>query len=534
MLDLSLKEQGLELAKCESDVWHFLTNYAYILDRSKGIVKFLPWKHLYLVVQTVEGHTRIVILKARQIGISWLMAGIGLHTALFKPGSAVLFFSRREAEAIEMKERAKFMWRNLPDWMRQPIGKDNDELLTFPVMDSKIQSFPAVEGSGRSESATLLVLDEWAYHRYAEEIYSATLPAVEHGTLIGVSTANGMGNLFANIYWEARRGENSFVPIFFPYDVLPGRNEEWWNTQKSDMPLYLALQEYPKEEADAFMVAGTCMFSAERLHEATTFDADRRIGQAEIYNEYDPTHSYMAGVDTALGVAGGDFSCCHIIDEFTGDLAARLRARIPLDQFVDNLYQLLVTYGEPFVTIEEQPQGRYVAKGLIDRKYKKHRLYHQTKDNPTWRSTETLRHEVLAELEEAIRTKQYHIHCKETVSEFLQFGYNAEKRKFEALSGHDDEVIASALAWHGKVAGPIKLNDFTPKSYIGGTSGIVTVDDVDWSNPDPFEGLTVVECPVCEGERFVDNEPCHLCDGLGRVMVKANNEGYEILVDAER
>lgn len=489
-----------------------------------GAIPYEPWPHLrqFNEITNNPSYSRIVVLKARQLGISWDLAIDALHNGLFVPGSNSLMFSRRQVESIEMKERAKFVWRYLPDFLRLPIGKDNDELLTFPTMESKIQSFPATEGAGRGETANLVIMDEWADMPYAEELYTSVLPTVEYGRLIGVSTAKGMSNLFARIYWDAKKGKNAFLPVFIPYNVLWGRNEEWWTRQAANMPGYLAHQEYPRHEADAFLVAGICMFDVGLLRSMDVTPAPGGPGGdgKEIFRPYVGGHEYTAGIDTALGIAGRDFSSLQIIDVTTGDQAAKVRTQRPLEEFANLAWELLREYHYPLVAIEEQPQGLMVAKVLVDKRYPKHRIYHRNKNLPTWHTNEANRKQILAELEQAIRTKAYTLHSRETVEEFLSFGFNQEKGKFEALTGHDDEVMATALAWHMRVNSNPPM-EWKTRSYLR-VDALDLLEDVDWSKSEPPNGREIIPCPTCVGNRYLEKELCWMCRGVGRVARRAS------------
>jgi hypothetical protein len=521
-----------ELAKCAADPWYFITTYCHVLDPVLGVINFEPWPHLHELLDIVLRNDRVILLKSRQIGVSWLLVGLALHTSLFNPGAVVLIFSRRQVESIEMKERVKFMWRHLPDYMRQPVGKDNDEMLTFPTMDSKVISLPAVEGSGRTWGATLVIFDEWAYMPNAREIYTAAMPTVERSKMVGVSTANGRGNLFADLYHDAKLGKNSFIPVFIPFNARPGRTAEWWEQQKRDMPVYLALQEYPLLEVDAFMIAGTCMFDIEALRAMpisapppfTLFSTPAKVS---LWRPYTDGHKYIAGIDTALGITGRDYNCLQIIDETTNEQAAKIRTPIPVEQFADAALRLLTLYQRPMVIIEEQPVGRLIFKVLKDARYPLQNIYHRAKGIPCWHTAEANRKTILSELEQGIRGRQLIIFSKETMEECLAFGYNEAKDKFEATSGHDDEVMSLALSWHVKVNKLPALTDFVAKSYLDVEGTIISesVEDINWGAANPLKNRTVTVCPECLGERMVVDqwgrrEICPRCDGRASIITR--------------
>ena len=517
-----------EYAKCAADKWYFITHYVKISDPAEGIIQLANWVHLHQLLDIIDENNRIIILKARQTGITWILCGLALWYVMFQHSATILMFSRREVEAVGMKNRVVFIHRCLPEWMRIPLGKNNDELVEFPTMNSKIQSFPATEDAARSENATLVILDEWAYQRYDELNYTGILPSVEHGKLVGLSTANGKNNTFARIWFEAKKKLNSFIPVFIPYTVRPGRDEAWHKQQEADMPSYTAWQEYPLNENDAFLVAGTCMFMIEMLHGFPACSPSRKLGPADIWSEYDPGHEYVAGIDTALGIAGRDYSVLQIIDTTLGVQAAKIHTQIPIEQFSEEALKLLSMYGFPMVNIEEQPQGRLVVKTLLDGsdssgRYPRHCIYHRSKNIPCWHTTHDNRQEILSGLEQAIRNGQLTLFSESTIEEMLGFGYNEDTNKFEGLSGNDDEVMALALGWHMAVNKPAPIGDLTPKSYISGVAHREgePVLMIDWGKRDPFEGMESIICWHCED---IDEErvKCFTCKHRGKVLVYAS------------
>lgn len=532
-----------EYQKCAGSFWYFATHYVYVLNPQEGgVIKFRPWVHQKQLVGLIMQNDRIIVLKARQLGVSWVMAAYGLWLCLFRPGSNILIFSIRQKEAVEMKNRAKFIWRNLPDFLRLPVGQDNDEMLTFPTMDSKIQSFPATEGSGRGETGSLVIMDEFAFMEYARTLYTSVMPTVERGKVVVISTANGKGNMFYELYAGAKAGENSFIPVFIPYNALPHRNRKTWEAAAADMPQYMAYQEYPWREQEAFLVGGTCMFNVDALQAMPIWKAEGLLGNAEIYVPYTPDHTYSAGVDTALGIAKRDFSVLNIIDDETYDVVAKLRGidrlsgqRIPIEEFSHQSFDLLETYGFPKVGVEEQPQGRTVYRIFKERKYPMSRFYHRSKNIPCWHSNEATRRNVLGELEAAIRTQVMKIHSDDTVSEMLGFGYDEKKDKFVGLSGNDDEVLSLAIANKMHVDRPPAwdADAFKPMDYISSPGGIVGGEfilptQLNWQKRDPMAGLEAIICPTCLGERRIEandgtSVTCLTCYGLAEVLRRVAN-----------
>ena len=89
-----------EWFKCRESPRYFLSKYAWILNRNTGQrVKWEPWDFQLDLLSNFLSHPEIVILKARQLGVSWLVAGYALWTVLFSAGAKVLMLSQGEEEA---------------------------------------------------------------------------------------------------------------------------------------------------------------------------------------------------------------------------------------------------------------------------------------------------------------------------------------------------------------------------------------------------------------------------------------------------
>lgn len=496
--DLTEEEQLAELTRCGLDPWYWITTYVTISDPIKGPIIFEAWPHMKQVVQASMAYDRIIILKARQIGVSWVYAALALWYARFRPNSTVVVISKDGIASTRFKWRCAFINRKMPKWMQLEVGKNNDTEFEFPANDSRILSFAAGEEAGRSESATVVILDEWAYQEYARTIYTAILPTVEHGKLIGISTANGKGNLFYEVWKKAALKQNSFTPLFIRYNVRPGRDKAWWDRTLRDAESPgKHRQEYPRTVADAFAVVQEPYFNIDRLNDMP-IRTGRPFGDySTIYFEYDPEETYGAGIDPAPG--GGDGAILQIVNS-SGDQVAICKTNEGLDKFIDEAYLLLKMYGTPFVIPEKQGEGTAVIRSFINRvdtkgeprvPYPKHRIYPKDKDtNLGWHTGASNRDLILGELRTAIRNSEAVIYDSDTLEEFAGFGTNPKTGKLEGLYGHDDCVIAFALAYEAlkHTAQPISREAAEGKDYVtwGGNSNEDVPPDL-WGKKNPFE-----------------------------------------------
>ena len=80
-------------------------------------INFEPWPHLAQLLDDFESNRLIIIGKARQIGVTWLIAGYSLWKAKFFQNAKVLIFSQTEEDAQGVISKVSFIDDHLPDWM---------------------------------------------------------------------------------------------------------------------------------------------------------------------------------------------------------------------------------------------------------------------------------------------------------------------------------------------------------------------------------------------------------------------------------
>ena len=205
------------------------------------------------------GATRLfVILKARQLGMTWLAVGFALWLMLFRPAATALLFSKRDDEAVHMlRFRLRGIYERLPPWMRaRSLESDNDHELVLSNGSASL-AFPTT--GGRSYTATMALVDEADHVGELDRLLDAVKPTVDAGgwlILLSTSDKGDPGSTFKRIYQAARRGENGYTPIFLPWQARPDRTPEWYEAIRRD---YLARDgtldalhgEYPATDVEA-------------------------------------------------------------------------------------------------------------------------------------------------------------------------------------------------------------------------------------------------------------------------------------------
>lgn len=182
-----------------------------------------------------------IILKARQLGLSWLQALYKLRRAAFD-GWRVGYWSLNEDYAIaQLETRVLRLLDSLPPEIR-PRYRRRGTLVEFPDSGGFIRVFPATQSGGTSYTFDLVDFDEFALHQYGAANLEHVQPTVSGGgQLILNSTSNptlGPNGAFYDIWLASQDGgEAAFEvgdlqPVFLPWDVRPGRDAAWLERQR--------------------------------------------------------------------------------------------------------------------------------------------------------------------------------------------------------------------------------------------------------------------------------------------------------------
>lgn len=175
-------------------------------------------------MRVLDGNRFVVILKARQLGLTTLLMARALHELMHRPGSNILLVSENQRVANKALTLLDFMWRFLPDWYRSAapvleVDSATEHVWRFADgLASRIVSLPATKTAGASETATLVLWDEAALAADQEETFKTLKPTTDAGgRMVVFSTARGGSNRFARIYHGAVAGTNEFVDVFHPW-----------------------------------------------------------------------------------------------------------------------------------------------------------------------------------------------------------------------------------------------------------------------------------------------------------------------------
>ena len=370
-----------EYLKCASDPVHFMKKYCFIQHPQRGRVIFNLYPFQEKVLNLFNDNPYSIILKSRQLGISTLSAGYSLWLMLFHKDKNILCIATKQETARNMVTKVKFMFDNLPSWLKI-TAPENNKLSLRLNNGSQIKATSAASDAGRSEAVSLLIIDEAAFIDNIGEIWaSAQQTLATGGGAIVLSTPYGTGNWFHKTWISAENQENDFLPIKLPWFVHPERDQNWRNRQDE----LLGDPRMAAQECDCdFSTSGDVVFYGEWIDfikETTLKDPSERRGVDQnlwIWEPADYSREYMIVADVARG-DGKDFSACHVMDVQTNTQVAEYKGQMPPKEFGYFLTGLATEYNNALLVVENASIGWATLDAIIERGYRN--LYHSPKSD---------------------------------------------------------------------------------------------------------------------------------------------------------
>lgn len=155
----SSKERLEIYKKCRTDPIFFVENYCTIIAKSKKILfKLYEFQKPILYELTIK-RNNVIINKARQMGLSTLMAAIITWLLLFQSNQEIVVISEKDSKAKGLMRKVKLMIENVPKFLNlTPIvwNEHSVRLSNNSACTSEARS----PNAARSETLNFLVIDE--------------------------------------------------------------------------------------------------------------------------------------------------------------------------------------------------------------------------------------------------------------------------------------------------------------------------------------------------------------------------------------
>lgn len=379
-----------ELTRCtnrQHGLFYFVWNYCYIYDNvTRGWVPFKLWPFQMKVLQLILDNQYSIILKTRQVGVTWLVLAYELWDSLFFPETLCLNFSRRELEAIELVDfRIKGMYKSLPSWMRAEIV-DKDTKTEFEL---SIGSRFRASSSGGSDSyaASFAFIDE-------AELVEETTPLAKLMTALEptVGTAGGKmvmvsrsdkrrpNSTFKQTFRAALAGKSMYKALFIPWYDHPRRDQKWYDVRRQNAEetdtLDELFEQYPATVEEALMAnmrqkrysekwIKQCFFPDERMDFTEIEDfPSLPVESTFLYREREEGKRYVIVADPAEGNPSSDDSGLMVFDTTNHEQVLVFRGKLEPDIFAHYLNLVSIYYNRAAAFVERNNHGHTVISYL--------------------------------------------------------------------------------------------------------------------------------------------------------------------------
>jgi hypothetical protein len=174
-------EQSQEWTMCAASPIYFLAAYGWVFNATREAwLPFELWPAQRWMLVQLQRCRQLAVVKARQLGLTWLILGYELWLMLFHAAATTAIFSRTETDATELLDfRLKGMYSHLPAFLRcRSVAVDNRTRWELSN-GSVAMAFPTT--GGRQYTFSFILVDEADHQPDLAGLMTATKPAIDAG-----------------------------------------------------------------------------------------------------------------------------------------------------------------------------------------------------------------------------------------------------------------------------------------------------------------------------------------------------------------
>lgn len=460
MINTKLSDQELLIRL--KDPRFYLENFCKIKTKKGGLNPFVLKESQKDLFNALFTHNRVILLKARQLGMSTAVTGYLYHQTIMNPGTNTALIGYNAELTTELLDKVKTFWKTTPEELRPTLHYNSKHEISFPKIDSKIIVLPSTENVGRGYTLHRVLCTELsAWDRAEDKMMSLEASVPVEGKIIIESTPRGTGNLYHRMWVNDKS------------DYLKKEYGWWWEYTEEEIDKIRRRmndeQSFAQEYGLEFLTSGRPVFDQKMVRElrkgilnvgddvpGTNYKVTEIEG-LRIYKQPDEKKLYVLGADVSEGVNGGDYSVVPIIDRMTGEEVAFYRGLIAPDRLGSMINKWGRMYNNALAVVEVNNHGLTTLTALKNLSYPA--LYYRPKQFETigmsytdklgWRTTKLTRTLLIDDLAQAIREKTLIIHSKEILDEMTTFVYNVNNEMVPQQSFHDDGIFGLGIGYQG-------------------------------------------------------------------------------------
>jgi len=289
--------------RLKDDYPHYAAKCLKIRSKKSSIIegkpeKIIPFllnraqKYIHNTLESQKeqfGYVRALLLKGRQQGCSTYVGGRYYHQTTHRKGVKTFILAHMEDATSNLFKMVQRFHEHCPARLKPSTSFSNRKELVFDKLDSAYGLGTAGSGDvGRSDTIDFLHGSEVGFWNNTDSIRTGVLQAAEQAEeIILESTANGLGNMFHQMWQDATAGKGKYIAIFVPWywqDEYREPVPEGFTLDKEEQAYFeayrdngledleqmvwrrnkiielkdpkLFMQEYPATAAEAFQVTG--------------------------------------------------------------------------------------------------------------------------------------------------------------------------------------------------------------------------------------------------------------------------------------
>lgn len=319
-------------ANLADPVWRLSNLYKIIVkedDEDEGlVVTFKPNRAQRRLLARL--HNRNIIIKARQLGFTTLIAILWLDTALWSksPIRCGIVAHDREAAEVIFRDKVRFAYDHLPDELRErfPLRKETAQEILFAHNGASIR----VATSMRSGTIHRLHVSEYGkicaqYPKKAREVALGSIPSVPLGGMVVIeSTTEGASGRLYDMSMRAldmQRSQRDLTQRDYRLHFFPWHDDPGYEIDPEGVIITDALRVYfAKVEAKI----GKRLSDRKRAWYAATLEADFSGEAPDMWQEY-PSYIEEAFQASTEG--------CYYAEQLArAREQGRVLARLPVEQ----------------------------------------------------------------------------------------------------------------------------------------------------------------------------------------------------------
>jgi hypothetical protein len=223
-------------------LWRLGHLYSIRCADTGRVVPYVPRPEQMAIYEAlIAGARKIIILKARRLGMSTAIDVYAADEAIFSEGKQISIVDRKQDDASKkLNGICKTAFASLPEPLREKakVLRDNDSAWEIVSRSGGATSAIYAGMNARGGTNQLLHISEWGViqaddARRSEEILTGALPSAEHGvTIVETTWKGGRGGHLWDIVKEAlerpeaERTRSDWQVFFFPWWRDPTYSEE--------------------------------------------------------------------------------------------------------------------------------------------------------------------------------------------------------------------------------------------------------------------------------------------------------------------